>query len=89
MNKISTSALITSVLFTSQVQGFSVYSPLNGVKLSTKGTTQVFSPLYQTPPGSDDDQDNEIDRLRSMAAKLRAEAAALEVCILHLCIFFS
>lgn len=35
--------------------------------------------LYDS--ASDNEKDNEIERLKLMAAKLRAEAASLEVCI--------
>ena len=52
----------------------------NKQSLYQKRHVSSITMLYSTPEEKGNEQDGEIERLRSMAAKLRAEAAALEVC---------
>jgi hypothetical protein len=89
MNKLSTtSAIVMGAMLLSpiQVDSFSVSSRTFSVvnNLQSKQISSS-SQLYQTPNGGINDQDNEIERLRSMAAKLRADAAALEVRLDSVC----
>lgn len=76
----------TCILFAMDADAFSISStPVSRVNMMS---TQInyrldrsrapTTRLNQTPEGSSND-DDEIERLRSMAAKLRAEASALEV----------
>ena len=90
MNKLSTtSAIVMGAMLLSpiQVDSFSVssrtFSVVNNLQRKQISSS---SQLYQTPNGGINDQDNEIERLRSMAAKLRADAAALEVKDLIACV---
>lgn len=57
------------------------------------GVTPTFINMHRTSmnsrtrlydSASDNEKDNEIERLKLMAAKLRAEAASLEVCIYYI-----
>lgn len=78
MKSIATSTLISTAILSSQIDAFSLSSPVKlGVGFSTMQRLPQASRLYETS-GTDIDQDDEIERLRSMAAKLRADAAALE-----------
>lgn len=72
--------LISSMLLAIDVDAFSISSPISKMNMMSTQTNRVerVTRLHQTPEGSAE-EDSEIDRLRSMAAKLRAEAAALEV----------
>ena len=90
MKSIATSTLISTAILSAQIDAFSLSSPMNlGVGFSKMQRIPQASQLQQTS-GSTNDQDDEIERLRSMAAKLRADAAALEVCSnMFLLIFFS
>lgn len=55
---------------------FLIRPPLHLTSSSSPRPTS--SQLYDTTSNADDAQDNEIVRLKKMAAKLRAEAASLE-----------
>ena len=73
--------LIASILLAINVDAFSILTtPVSKMNMMRTQTNRVErgTKLLQTPEGSAD-EDSEIDRLRSMAAKLRAEASALEV----------
>lgn len=89
MNKLSTtSAIVMGAMLLSpiQVDSFSVSSrTFSAVNNLQRKQISSSSQLYQTPNGGINDQDNEIERLRSMAAKLRADAAALEVRLDSVC----
>ncbi len=64
--------LIGSSRFDFHVQGFATFP-----SLSRQPITRSKGPTFLR--ASTDNADDEIERLRSMAAKLRAEAASLEV----------
>ena len=57
---------------------FLIRPPLHLTSSSSSPSRPTSSQLYDTTSNADDAQDNEIVRLKKMAAKLRAEAASLE-----------
>ena len=52
-------------------------------KFNLPSPKRSLTGLYESS-GNDDEKDNEIERLRSMAAKLRAEASLLEVSLIQM-----
>ena len=82
MKRFSTTAVMGAILLSpTQVDAFSVSPHTFSVvsNIMQRGKLSSYSHLYQTPNDGMNDKDNEIERLRSMAAKLRADAAVLEV----------
>ena len=61
---------------TASLSSSSVMSLPNNYQMSSRRTTTTTTQLYNAQ--DDDAQDNEIERLKRQAAKLRAEAASLE-----------
>ena len=78
-----TIAAAAAVLCHHNANAFTVLAPHAGVatrpvlKLPSS-TSSAFRSMTPLRMAADADQDNEIERLRLMAAKLRAEASALE-----------
>lgn len=78
MTKLTTSAFISTVILASHhVDAFTISTPSARVNFVAKQRMPRMSRLNLTPDEANY-EDNEIDKLLSMAAKLRSDAAALE-----------
>ena len=79
MKSMKRSVTLAAIIVASAT-GFSSVS-MPAMRLTSFGTLSTHSrPTLKLNESSQDDrEDDEIERLRSMAAKLRAEAASLEV----------
>ena len=83
MTKLTTSAFISTVILASHhVDAFTISTPSARVNFVTKQRMPRMSRLNLTPDEANY-EDNEIDKLLSMAAKLRSDAAALEVSLME------
>ena len=72
------SALL-AVLLAASSDAFTAPSPMRTLSVSRTAFASHLRPSFSLNASSEsEDNDNEIDRLQSMAAKLRAEAASLE-----------
>ena len=82
MNKISSALISTVILVSHAGDAFTVSPAFSTARLPNCNKQNIYrgtSQLFESSAEKQSEQDNEIERLRSMAAKLRAEAASLEV----------
>ena len=78
--KATVTSIILFALIVAPVNAFSGAS-ISAIQQQTFGLSNLHSQrnFFLKEAAQDDREDDEIERLRSMAAKLRAEASALEV----------
>ena len=81
MKPMKRSVTLSAIILASATGFSSVSMPALGKTSFGMSSFRNPSTFKLNESSQDDKEDNEIERLRSMAAKLRAEASALEVCL--------